>query len=483
MFDPTDVEITQSTNFKIMETPHSVTNSSRISGDGAFDSIDSGYLSGTPYSFVYTPNTTNSREKINYSSSPKRCYWLRQSERHRSKNLNSLINASLSTTYHRRDETSEEKSSKMPMDRHEFRMELRNHRNRARKNQRSAVVVTPASSLNCHNLNSSLTSSATPSASFNAYKPIDENVEEKLVNMPQSTPYTTTPSKKINFILPTIEITSSPTTSKTSPFDKNKNFNLSWNKKLSKLKINDHIKVDIKPKRLDFDRTNFTKHRRRSNYVNLIGKSKADLFSLLGEQTNHCWIVSKILGYLSPKDLCSISMVSTIWRRICFADSFANKRRIQYVHYRQNTKENLKFIKKYKTEINNSISESPKSRRRGYLIPVHNLLSPKGRRTPSSPPVSPSKIKFHSFLKAGRSLAPWERLFSCPKCSFASHVDNDKNVGVCTREGCGIKFCTFCSSNPHSGPCKALQLATPTKRRTPPLIVGSKQSKRNLRRL
>lgn len=393
MFDLTDVEMSESTNLKIMETPHSVLNSSRISGDGAFDSIDSGYLSGTPYSFVYTPNTTNCKIKSNYSSSPKRCYWLRQSERHRSKNLNSLIDASLTTTYHRHDDTLEEKSSKMPVDRHEFRMELR--RNRARKNQHSAAVVTPASSLNHHNLNSSFT----PSASFDAYRPIVENVEEKLVNMPQSTPYTTTPSKKINFILPTIEITSSPSTSKTSPFDMNKSLNLSWNKKLSKLKINENIKVDIKPKRLDFDRTNFTKHRRRPNYVNLIGKSKVDLFSLLGEQTNHCWIVSKILGYLSPQDLCSISMVSTIWRRICFADNFANKRRIQYVHYRQNTKENLKSIKKYKTEINNSISESPKSRRRGYLIPVHNLLSPKGKRTPSSPPVSPSKIKFHSFLK------------------------------------------------------------------------------------
>lgn len=482
MFDLSDSEITESKNLKIMETPQNLINSSRIP-HGAFDSIDSGYLSGTPYSFVYTPNTVNSREKISCSSSPKRYYWLRQSERHRSKHLNSLINASPTNTHNRHNEILEGSLSKdLSMNRHEFRMELRHHRNCTRKHQRSTAVVTPASSLNCHNHNSSLTSSTIPLESFGAFHQIDENVEKKLVNVPQSTPYTTTPSKKINFILPKIEITS-PTTSKTSPFNKNTNSNLSWNKKLRRLKINDHINVDIKPKRLDFDRINFTKHRRRSNYVNIIGKSKVDVFSLLGEQTNHCWIVSKILGYLSPQDLCSISMVSTIWRRICFADNFSNKRRIQYVHYRQNTKENLRSIKKYKTDINNSISESPKTRTRGYLVPVHNLLSPKGKRTPSSPPVSPSKIKFHSFLKAGRSLAPWERLFSCPKCSFASHVDNDKNVGICTREGCGIKFCTFCSSKPHSGPCKTLQLATPTKRKTPPLIVGSKQSKRNLRRL
>ncbi|KAK0078794.1 hypothetical protein PV325_002098 [Microctonus aethiopoides] len=86
-------------------------------------------------------------------------------------------------------------------------------------------------------------------------------------------------------------------------------------------------------------------------------------------------------------------------------------------------------------------------------------------------------------INASRTLEPWERLFPCPKCSFACSVDTENNVGMCTREGCSTKFCPYCSSQPHTGACKTPLLATPTKRKKRPLVVGSKQSKRNLRRL
>lgn len=418
-----DIEMMDLDNEKIMETPHILMNSSR-----SFDSADSGYLSTTPHSFVYTPSTGKSREKITLSTVPRRQYWLRHSDRHKSKNLNSLINASVKndsgidcsstdvdTNGHYSSENIDDKFKEdVSMDRREFRMELRDYRNRARRNQRTVIAVTPASSIQYHQNhrkdNSPLTSPAIPSSSFVACEPIDEDIEDKYVNAPKSsTQFLTTPSKKImNFTIPTIEITSSidltssPKTSKSSPFKKN--LSQSWNKNLSKLKITEHINnPDIKPKRLDFDETNFTKLRNNKRLIkqNFIGYNKIDIVNLLGEQTNHCEVVTKIFNQLNPRDLCAISLVSTIWRRICYSDKLANKRRLQFVNHQRNTKENIKLkSKKFKIEVDQSMRESPRGRcTRGYLVPVHNLFPPKIGRTPSSPPVSPSKIKFHSFVK------------------------------------------------------------------------------------
>ncbi|EZA57453.1 F-box only protein, partial [Ooceraea biroi] len=84
---------------------------------------------------------------------------------------------------------------------------------------------------------------------------------------------------------------------------------------------------------------------------------------------------------------------------------------------------------------------------------------------------------------ASRTLASGEYLLPCPKCRFPCYVDNEKNIGTCSRQGCSIEFCISCSSKPHTGPCKTPLLATPTKRNSKRLIVGSRQSKRNLRRL
>ncbi|XP_068981226.1 F-box only protein 43-like isoform X2 [Bombus flavifrons] len=130
------------------------------------------------------------------------------------------------------------------------------------------------------------------------------------------------------------------------------------------------------------------------------GRETVDILALLGDKSNHWRIVSKILSFLGPQDLCSISMVSKTWKRICINDSRANTRRLIHVILRQNAKENLKLIKKSKIE--GDIQSSPRSRyaRKGYLLEVQNLLQVPGNQlSPSSPPVSPSKVKFHSFVK------------------------------------------------------------------------------------
>ena len=495
-FPEQSTEMDESESINIGETPHSTINTSSRS---AHDSVDSGYLTLTPHSGAYTPLVSGCRSRVSISS--KRHHRARldplqseRAQRHRSK-LNHLLNASESD--YLVSESSERESflqhasglsdghrglsiersiidvSNQSAEYREFDASLRG---RTRRSWRTTVPITPASTR--LQLLSPPPSPAVPSSSFVASEPIEEDVEMKLVIVPQSTPQVfISPRHKTP---PPPRICVSPTCRKVTPA-----ISSADNRKLSELSITDLAAIaEIKPKRLDFSYPALTGalHHTRAT-PDYTGRETVDILALLGDKSNHWRIVSKILSHLGPQDLCSISMVSKTWRRVCINDSRANTRRLTHVILRQNAKENLKLIKKSKME--GDIQSSPKSRyaRKGYLLEVQNLLQvQRNHRPPSSPPVSPSKVKFHSFVKASRTLAPWEHLLPCPKCSFPCHVDGEKNVGTCSRQGCSLEFCTSCSSKPHTGPCKTPLLATPTKRNKR-LVVGSRQSKRNLRRL
>ncbi|XP_071639234.1 uncharacterized protein [Temnothorax longispinosus] len=346
------------------------------------------------------------------------------------------------------------------------------------RNWRTTVPVTPASA--DLQILSPPPSPAVPSSSYVASEPIQEDAEMKLVRTPRGKSQRVTTPPRLKITIPQIvisQICTGGTPTITS----------AENRKLRDLRITElGATSEIKPKKLDFSHRGLCASLRSSRRATLdyTGREKVDFLSLLGEESNHLNLVSKILSFLSPQDLCSVSMVSRVWKRICKDDFFANRRRMSFIMRKHTVKENLWLLamaKKAKHE--DDIQTSPRSRRyvrKGHLLDVQNLLHVPPQ--PNSPPVSPSKIKFHSFVKASRTLANGEYLLPCPRCSFPCHVDSEKNVGACSRQGCSIEFCISCSSKPHAGPCKTPLLATPTKRNKR-LIVGSRQSKRNLRRL
>ncbi|XP_008544794.1 F-box only protein 5-A [Microplitis demolitor] len=489
-------------NININNNNKNINNNNGTSLHGSFDSMDSGYLSFTASTgATVIKSTGRSRPSVKKSS-----YWLRsdqwQSERRKSSKFNSLINGSRDSVLESEDSIEDHNNSieSISKDRNHFRTDLRNYRLRTRNSGRSSNqwhAVTPAAAVSKVNQLTPITplSPCTATTSYMACEPVED--VDKILSIPQSTPYIcndkltesltpTRTSSSFSSLSAQPMITFSPKTRKVSPV-----ITSAENKKFSKLKIGNLNKIikhqqpilAVKPKKLDFDKrvgcTNCKLATTRADYT---GRETVDILSLLGEKSNHWRTIAKILSYLTPQDLCSVSMVSHVWRKICLNDNNANRRRLHHVYVRQNTKENLILIKS-KCEIT-STPKTSKLVKRNYLTDVQNMQATPGRRAPpQSPPVSPSKIKFHSFVKASRTLAPTERLCRCPKCSFASHVDDKRNVGTCTREGCSAEFCTLCSSSPHTGPCKTPLLATPTKRKKAPLIVGSKQSKRNLRRL
>ncbi|KAK2582271.1 hypothetical protein KPH14_004615 [Odynerus spinipes] len=466
-------------------------------------SVDSGYLTLTPHSGAHTPIISGCRSRILPS---KRHHRIRpdpwqsdRAQRHRSK-LNQLLSSTHNTDHGISENPEHELScletSNLSIDHQSLNLEHPSSGCTSQSHNleyqsfggaatssicgtwRTTVPVTPASAslqILSPPPSPAVPSLAVPSSSFIASEPIEEDVEMKLVIKPQSTPQETNATRKTS----PPRITFSPTSRKANTAS-----SVEGDKQLSKLCIVDLPSMtEIKPKRLDFSHRAFSVALHRSRATpDYTGRKNVDLLALLGEKSNHWRIISKILSFLGPQDLCSISMVSKVWRRICMNDSRANMRRLSHIILRQNTKENLKLIKKAKMEA--ELQSSPKSRfvRKGCLMEVQNLLAHSQQRPPNSPPVSPSKVKFHSFVKASRTLAPWEHLLPCPRCSFPCHVDGEKNVGTCSRQGCSMEFCTSCSSRPHTGPCKTPLLATPTKRNKR-LVVGSRQSKRNLRRL
>ncbi|XP_032683202.1 uncharacterized protein LOC116849791 isoform X2 [Odontomachus brunneus] len=386
-------------------TPHtSVDSSGRSCHDNYHDSVDSGYLSGlTPHS-SYTPMVnTGYKNKLSSAiakrhrlrSDPRQC---EKFHRHRAK-LNQLLNASGAE-----QPVSENSDSGLELSHanqdfcllaHSTPSCVNDDFDEALENRRNwKTAVTPASA-GLHLL-SPPPSPAMPTSSYVASVLQEEDVEMKLVVPQESTPKAATSPKTP---IPLIVI--SPVHGRINPAT----ITSVENRQLSKLSIADLSAIpEIKPKRLDFSHRGLSELRcSGGTTLGYAKRDKVDFLSLLGEESNHWNVVSKILSYLGCQDLCTVSMVSATWRRICRNDTSANRRRTHYISRKQNVKENFAFLKKMKHE--EDIQMSPKSRkgcyvRKGCLSNVQNLLHvPLKSNPPNSPPVSPSKIKFHSYVK------------------------------------------------------------------------------------
>lgn len=415
-------------------TPHtSVDTSGRSCRDSYHDSVDSGYLSSlTPHS-SYTPMvSTGYKNKLSGAiakrhrlrSDPRQC---EKFHRHRAK-LNQLLNASGSEQpisensghdsglelFHANQDLSLLAHSTPSCVNDDLDEALEN---RSRRNWKTAVPVTPASA-GLHLL-SPPPSPAMATSSYVA-SVLQEDVEMKLVV--ESTPKVAT-SPRLKIPVPLIVV--SPVHGRINPAATTTITSVE-NRQLSKLSIADLSAIpEIKPKRLDFSHRGLTELRCSGTALSYAKRDKVDFLSLLGEESNHWNVVSKILSYLGCQDLCTVSMVSATWRKICRNDTCANRRRTRYILSKQYFKEN--FAKK-KVKHEEDIQMSPKSRkgcyvRKGCLSNVQNVLHvPLQSKPPNSPPVSPSKIKFHSYVKVSNITLLFIRLFARRASVFASAI-------------------------------------------------------------
>ncbi|GBP20692.1 hypothetical protein EVAR_16565_1 [Eumeta japonica] len=123
------------------------------------------------------------------------------------------------------------------------------------------------------------------------------------------------------------------------------------------------------------------------------------------------------------------------------------------------------------------------------LKDIYNIVEARQHHeTPkSSPPGTPRTNRFKRFAKAG-SLDSRLQL-CCVRCGQPSKVneeDSGEEWAECSSNTCAYKFCRFCKCDMHLGKkCFQydLEAPSPSKRKKPTNIIGTKKSRKNLRRL
>lgn len=124
--------------------------------------------------------------------------------------------------------------------------------------------------------------------------------------------------------------------------------------------------------------------------VSYMGFTYLDFLTQL-QRTNTAPVIHKILGYLPDNDLLSAYMVSKSWADIISGNYAAKARRLKCLKIRRSSKENVPQASVSGVEDDKMIS-----RRKPFTRQNINTGSRKEER---SPPVSPSKRKFHENQK------------------------------------------------------------------------------------
>lgn len=124
------------------------------------------------------------------------------------------------------------------------------------------------------------------------------------------------------------------------------------------------------------------------------GRENIDIMYFLAERHHFEPVIEKIFSYLSGSDIVSMSMVSKIWCNTVKNSPMAQKKKRMYFKL---SKENRGGY---------SGRDHSAFHNKGYLANISNVMhSPSKRDLPQrSPPVSPSKYRFHVFQKVNTTL-------------------------------------------------------------------------------
>jgi len=203
------------------------------------------------------------------------------------------------------------------------------------------------------------------------------------------------------------------------------------------------------------------------------GELRLDFMERLADRD--MWEVSdKIFSLLSAADLCSVSLVSSSWRKALESRILQDLRRKEYIQEKKLNRENLgEVILRTRTsprlamqEVNRNLSPTNK-RNRADLTSSSSFLTG-----------SPKKVRNRLFPDPG-DLSK-SKMLHCPNCSHSSPVDQERSIATCSGASCGLVFCSLCYYSEHPGkPCRVISIP----RSKSAVVVSSKRSKSRLRRL
>ncbi|NP_001171735.1 early mitotic inhibitor-like protein [Saccoglossus kowalevskii] len=195
-----------------------------------------------------------------------------------------------------------------------------------------------------------------------------------------------------------------------------------------------------------------------------IGLEKVDIMKELYSKT----LQFLVLQYLEPVDLCNVCCVSKVWNNACISESRINKKRREYIDMIEEQKENTQ-VKSVHTQL-----MTPCDKPLG-LVQMAVKPTPSDYKTPTT------ATKSDLFMKVAQSLFYDDTLTKCPLCESPARVLRAEQRATCTREACSNDFCTKCHTPAHgSKKCPGIKGQPVRKSQS---TVGSKKSKKNLRRL
>ncbi|XP_050420395.1 F-box only protein 5-like [Adelges cooleyi] len=229
-------------------------------------------------------------------------------------------------------------------------------------------------------------------------------------------------------------------------------------------KQDDHLQ-----KKKNIDSPKIVSHERAS----LEGRDHVDIMYFLAERNHFGLVVEKIFSYLSDSDIVPVSMVSKIWNNAVQNSPTAQSKRQIYFKL---SKENRGCEGRNRAAMIN----------KGCLSNIGNVMRSPTKRdlTPRSPPVSPSKYRWHVFQKEAKKLNPDQRLIRCPLCTMpSSWTPTQSTRAQCHRIHCRYTFCTSCMCEYTVVPvhkCRSTPISSHARQT---LITSMSRSKHNLRRL
>ncbi|CAM9566644.1 unnamed protein product [Lampetra planeri] len=241
--------------------------------------------------------------------------------------------------------------------------------------------------------------------------------------------------------------------------------------------------------------------RESSSLKQLIGRKMGckflDIIAAL-EEKGLKRVVCQLLGYLSAADHDRLRKVSAVWRAV------VDRERALRLLPEEETPKSVPVIWHKENELNPSAGEDVAGTRwhqavrpvlsavqcigvNAATVPRGSPLAPSGQSLATPSPTnrqaasSRASSQHERFMAVGRTLHSDEFLRKCPRCQSPARVRCAEERALCTRESCTYDFCVICQCLWHGArPCSPAQTA----RRGPmEALPGTKQSKRNLKRL
>ncbi|XP_072943553.1 uncharacterized protein Rca1 [Epargyreus clarus] len=207
---------------------------------------------------------------------------------------------------------------------------------------------------------------------------------------------------------------------------------------------------------------------------------KVDIIKMLYHEAHVMPPIMKIFSYLSNKDIYNFTLVSQLWSQVWEDVSKIKSKQTEYLKFLEDRKANQ--------ENKNSVPKNYESNPTKPLIEIHNLLTNNSQKnSPSSPPGTPRTIKFKKYVKSARLDIRMQ--LSCARCHQPAKVTEESSGEEwveCSSATCSYQFCRYCRCERHPGKtCTQYDLngPSPSKRKKTACVVGTKKSRKNLRRL